>query len=243
MLEVDDASSLRPVGCPLGQPLSDRIELKDARQQVTTKEDNMHSATSESLRHNSRPALPLLESVSQTLPGKIFLVIGATALIAAGAHISLRLPFTPVPLTMSDFAVLLVGMALGPTTAFSVVILYLVEGAAGMPVFNPGGLGGVAQLFGPTGGYLAAYPFAAVVAGAASRLSRSGMSSFTAAVMSGTAATAVILAGGATWLAHSHYLSASAAWNVAIAPFLFGAAAKVVAASMIFGSTRRWLRS
>ena len=203
----------------------------------------MHSATSGSLRHDGRPALPFLESISQTLPGKIFVVIAATALIAAGAHISLRLPFTPVPLTMSDFAVLLVGMSLGPTSAFSVLILYLVEGASGMPVFNPGGLGGVAQLFGPTGGYLFAYPFAAVVAGSASRLSRSGMSSFTAAVVAGTGATAIILAFGATWLAHSHYLSASSAWHVAVAPFLFGAAAKVVAAAMIFGSTRRWLRS
>jgi biotin transporter BioY len=69
------------------------------------------------------------------------------------------------------------------------------------------------------------------------------MSSFTAAVMAGTGATAIILGFGATWLAHSHYLSASSAWHVAIAPFLFGAAAKVVAAAMIFGSTRRWLRS
>jgi biotin transport system substrate-specific component len=203
----------------------------------------MHAATSESLRSNSRPTLPLLESLSQTLPGKILVAIGATALIAAGAHISLRLPFTPVPLTMSDFTVLLVGMALGPTAAFSVLILYLLEGASGLPVFNPGGLGGVAQLFGPTGGYLVAYPFAAVIAGAASRLSRSGMSSFTAAVIADTGATAIILTFGATWLAHSHYLSASSAWNVAVAPFLFGAAAKVVGAAMIFGSTRRWLRS
>jgi biotin transport system substrate-specific component len=203
----------------------------------------MHSVTSESLGHDGRPALPLLESVSQTLPGKIFVVVGATALIAAGAHISLPLPFTPVPLTMSDFAVLLVGMALGPTAAFSALMLYLLEGAAGMPVFSPMGFGGTAQLFGPTGGYLLAYPFAAVIAGAAARLARSGMSSFTAAVVAGTGATAIILAGGATWLAHAHYLSASAAWHVAVGPFLFGAAAKVVAAAMIFGSTRRWLRS
>ncbi len=203
----------------------------------------MHSATSESLGPNGRPAAPLLESLSQTLPGKIFVVVGATALIAAGAHISVPLPFTPVPLTMSDFAVLLVGMALGPTAAFSALMLYLLEGAAGLPVFSPMGLGGMAQLFGPTGGYLFAYPFAAVIAGAASRLSRSGMSSFTAAVVAGSGATAIILGFGATWLAHSHYLSASAAWHVAIAPFMFGAAAKVVAAAMIFGSTRRWLRS
>jgi biotin transport system substrate-specific component len=203
----------------------------------------MHSATSESLGPNGQPAAPFLESLGQTLPGKIFVVVGATALIAAGAHISVPLPFTPVPLTMSDFAVLLVGMALGPTTAFSALMLYLLEGAAGLPVFSPMGLGGTAQLFGPTGGYLFAYPFAAVLAGAASRLSRSGMSSFTAAVVSGTGATAIILGFGATCLAHSHYLSASAAWHVAIAPFMFGAAAKVVGAAMIFASTRRWLRS
>lgn len=144
---------------------------------------------------------------------------------------------------MSDFAVLLVGMALGPVAAFSALLLYLAEGAAGLPVFNPEGPGGMFQLLGPTAGYLFAYPFAAMVAGYAGSLRKYGMSNFTAAVIVGTSATALILGGGATWLSHAHYWSASSAWNIAVGPFLFGAAAKIVAAALIFSSTRPWLRS
>ncbi len=203
----------------------------------------MHSLTSDSLQPSGRPEVPFLESLSQTLPGRIFVAIGATAVIAAGAHISLRLPFTPVPLTLSDFAVLLVGMALGPAAAFSALLLYLAEGAVGLPVFNPQGLGGIAQLVGPTAGYLFAYPFAAAVAGFAGSLRRSNLSDFTSSVVAGTGATAVILGLGAAWLAHLRFLSPSSAWYVAIAPFLFGAAAKIVAAALIFSSSRRWLRS
>lgn len=203
----------------------------------------MQVIVSDSLRSNGRPQLPFLESVSQTLPGRICVAVIATVLVAVGAHVSLPLPFTPVPLTMSDFAVLLVGMALGPVAAFSALLLYLAEGAVGLPVFNPGGLGGMFQLLGPTGGYLFAYPFAALVAGYAGSLRKTGMSNFTAAVVTGSGATALILGGGAMWLSRAHYWSASSAWQIAVAPFLFGAAAKIVAAALIFSSTRRWLHS
>lgn len=203
----------------------------------------MQSLSSVSIQHKSRAHTPFLESVSQTLGGRILVAVSATALIAAGAHISLRLPFTPVPLTMSDFAVLLVGMALGPVAGFSALLLYLAEGAAGLPVFNPQGLGGIAQLVGPTAGYLIAYPFAAAIAGFAASLRRTGMSNFTAAVVTGVGATALILSLGAAWLSHARFLSFSAVWHLSVGPFLFGAAAKIVAASLIFSSTRRWLRS
>jgi biotin transport system substrate-specific component len=203
----------------------------------------MQSVASDTLPPNGRPQLPFLESVRQTLAGRIFIAIGATALIAAGAHVSLRLPYTPVPLTMSDFAVLLVGMALGPAAAFSALLLYLAEGAIGLPVFNPDGLGGMAQLLGPTAGYLFAYPLAAAVAGLAGSLRRFGMTNFTSSVLAGLGATAIILGLGAAWLSHVRFLSAGGVWDLAVAPFLFGAAAKIVAAALIFSSTRRWLRS
>ena len=60
---------------------------------------------------------------------------------------------------------MLVGLLLGPRRAFAAMVVYLAEGASGLPVFNPAGLGGIAQLFGPTGGYLMAYPLVASLAG------------------------------------------------------------------------------
>ena len=91
-------------------------------------------------------------------------VVSATVLVAICAHIAVPLGFTPVPVTMQTFAVLLLGLLFGPGPAFACLALYLMEGAVGLPVFSPHGPGGLAQLLGPTGGYLLSYPFAAALA-------------------------------------------------------------------------------
>src|ERR1700761_9415671 len=90
-------------------------------------------------------------------------VVLATGLVALCAHIAVPLGYTPVPVTMQTFAVLLLGLLFGPGAAFASLSLYLLEGAVGMPVFSPHGPGGLVQLLGPTGGYLLAYPFAALL--------------------------------------------------------------------------------
>ena len=84
-----------------------------------------------------------------------------SALVAVAAHVSIPLWFTPVPITLQPFAVLLLGLLLGPRLAFATMAAYLAEGAAGLPVFTPSALGGVAHLLGPTGGYLLSYPVVA----------------------------------------------------------------------------------
>src|SRR3954451_1371951 len=91
-------------------------------------------------------------SITKSLTGRVVIAVTATIFVALCAHVSVPLPFTPVPLTLQNFAVLLVGLALGPVAAFAAMALYLTEGALGMPVFNPHGVGGMLQLFGPTGG-------------------------------------------------------------------------------------------
>jgi len=92
-------------------------------------------------------------------------VILGAALVAVAAQVSIPLPGTPVPLTLQPLAVLLVGGLLGPALGAASMILYLALGAAGLPVFTPYGLPGLARLFGPTGGYLIAYPVAAFAVG------------------------------------------------------------------------------
>lgn len=91
-------------------------------------------------------------------------VLGA-ALVAAAAQVAVPLPGTPVPLTLQPLAVLIVGGLLGPWLGASSMMFYLALGAAGLPVFTPIGLPGVARLIGPTGGYLLAYPLAAYAVG------------------------------------------------------------------------------
>ncbi len=128
---------------------------------------------------------------------QITIVVGASLFVALCAHVTLPLVFTPVPLTLQNCAVLIVGLVLGPRRAFAALALYLAEGAAGFPVFNPTGLGGVAQLLGPTGGYLMAYPFVAALAGF---LMERGKKSFAKAAFSGLAAEILLFAVGLAWL-------------------------------------------
>src|SRR6266550_5299179 len=96
---------------------------------------------------------------------QIALVVGASLFVALCARVTVPLPFTPVPLTLQNFGVLVVGLVLGPRRAFAALALYLAEGALGLTVFSPTGLGGLAQLLGPTGGFLIAYPAVAFVTG------------------------------------------------------------------------------
>jgi len=93
-------------------------------------------------------------------------VLGALV-VAGAAQVSIPLPGTPVPMTLQPMAVLLVGGLLGARLGALSMILYLAMGAAGLPVFTPTvPIYGIARLFGPTGGYLLAYPIAAYAVGA-----------------------------------------------------------------------------
>lgn len=165
-------------------------------------------------------------------------VLAGSALVAVCSHISLALWFTPVPLTLQPFAVLLLGLILGPRLAAVTLAAYLLEGAAGLPVFAPGlAFGaGVAHLLGPTGGYLMSYPAAAaLVAFLRRRLARG----FTGAVLSAAAGDVMILLCGMAWLAAWTHGSLRSAFALAVLPFLPGDALKVVAAAAIANGLNR----
>ncbi|NYF79860.1 biotin transporter BioY [Granulicella arctica] len=182
-------------------------------------------------------------SLSSSLTDKAILAVAATGLMAVSAHISLPLPFSPIPFTLQSFAVLLIGMTLGPATAFAAMVLYLAEGAMGLPVFSPTGPGGVAQLLGPTAGYLFSYPLAVAAAGWGVRMLRAIPSLFIRGLAASAGASFVIFALGASWLASVLHLHAVAAWHLAIAPFLPGEIVKIAAAATLFSTLHRWQQS
>jgi biotin transport system substrate-specific component len=128
---------------------------------------------------------------------QVALVVGASLFVALCARITIPLPFSPVPLTVQNFGVLVVGLMLGSRRGFAALALYLAEGAMGMPVFNPLGKGGIAQLLGPTGGYLMVYP---LVAGLAGYVFERGARSFARAAIAGLLGEILLFAGGLTWL-------------------------------------------
>ena len=118
---------------------------------------------------------------------------------------------------------------LGSRRGFAAAALYLAWGAMGLPVFNPAGPGGVAQLLGPTGGYLWAYPVMAFLAG---WIAERGRSSFARNAVAGVAGEVVLFAGGLSWLAivtHSWQRAAS----FGLYPFFFAEVVKVMVASAI----------
>lgn len=167
------------------------------------------------------------------------IVIGASLFVAFCARITVPLPFTPVPLTLQNFGVLLVGLTLGSRRGFAALMLYLIEGASGMPVFNPAGLGGVAQLFGPTGGFLLAYPF---VAGLAGWIMERGRKTFARAAFASIAAEVLLFIAGLSWLAVLTH-SFEQAVRFGLYWFVFAEIVKIMAASAIASGWQRGFRA
>jgi biotin transport system substrate-specific component len=166
---------------------------------------------------------------------QVALVVSASLFVALCARITIPLPFTPVPLTMQNFGVLLVGLMLGSRRGFAALALYLAEGAMGMPVFSPVGPGGIAQLLGPTAGFLLAYPLVAWLAG---YVMEHGRKSFARAAVGGLLGEVVLFTSGLAWLAILTH-SVAQAFRLGLYWFLF---AEIIKVMMAAGIAARWNR-
>jgi biotin transport system substrate-specific component len=170
------------------------------------------------------------QAPSLALPYQGMLVISGSLLVALAARASFPLPFTPVPLTLQNFAVLLVGLLLGRRAGFAALVLYLAEGAAGLPVFSPMGPGGIAQLLGPTGGYLIAYPVVAYFAGWIAEPDRA---SFARSAFAATLAEVLLFVSGVSWLMVLFHATLAQAAQFGLYPFFFAEVMKVLLAAGI----------
>lgn len=141
-----------------------------------------------------------LDQVNVRVPVRAVAVLAAVVLTSAAAQFTMPLPFTAVPFTLTPFAVMLTGAALGSRLGFLSQAMYLAAGAAGLAVFVPSATlpPGAARLVGPTGGYLLAYPVAAFVAGWLAE--RGWDRRYLTSLASMLAGLAIIFAGGVTWL-------------------------------------------
>jgi len=176
-----------------------------------------------------------MESFAATRPAvwmkRAGIVLAGSALVAVCAHLAMPLYFTPVPLSLAPFAVLVIGLVLRPGLAASTLGAYLIEGALGLPVFSPTpAISGIWHLFGPTGGYLLSYPLAAALIAFLVRRTSRG---FAPAALSAALGSFVILACGAAWLAVLTHASALSVVKLAVLPFLPGDALKVAAAAAL----------
>lgn len=169
------------------------------------------------------------------------IILAGSAFVGVCSHIALPLWFTPVPLTLQPFAVLLLGLLLPPALASAALAAYLAEGAFGLPVFVPGfGFGaGFAHLLGPTGGYLISYPAVAMLT---SFLWRRSSRKFSAALSTAALGDMIILICGTAWLAAITHLPPLPAIALGILPFLPGDALKIIAAAALATGFQRLRR-
>lgn len=164
---------------------------------------------------------------------QIAIVVSASLFVALCARIYILLPGTPVPLTVQNLGVLLVGLALGSRRGFAALALYLAEGAMGMPVFSPHWIGGIAQILGPTGGYLIAYPFVAALTG---YIFERGKPAFSRAALACLAGEILLFTFGISWLyVYTHSLVKALSFGLYW--FIFAEILKIMFAA---GAVRGW---
>lgn len=155
-------------------------------------------------------------------------IVGFAAALTAASQVAIPVPGTSVPMTLQPLAVVLAGICLGPAAGAGSMVLYLAAGAAGLPVFAPQGLPGVARLLGPTGGYLVAYPLGAYAAG---WIVRHGPRQFAWRALAAASGIALIHLGGVAQLAVLTG-SLTRAFVLGSAPFLGMDAVKAVLAAL-----------
>jgi biotin transport system substrate-specific component len=156
----------------------------------------------------------------------VSLAVAFSLLTALAAQIVI--PVGPVPITAQTFAVLLTGALLGSRLGAMAMIVYLIEGASGLPFFY-GGLSGPAHLLGPTGGYLVAFPAGAFITGA---FAENGWDKrFWTAVVAMAVGSALILLAGWAWFAALTHTPLVAAFKVSVAPHIIGDVVKILLAA------------
>jgi biotin transport system substrate-specific component len=163
---------------------------------------------------------------------KALLVVLGVALLTLAAKV--QVPFWPVPMTLQTMVVLLIGATYGARLAGITLGSYLAIGAVGLPVFASGG--GIAYMFGPTGGYLLGFLVAAVLLG---YLADRGMGrNFLSALLLFAIGEVVIFAFGIAWLAT--LIGVDRAIAGGLVPFIPAEILKVALASAIlFGAWRK----
>lgn len=167
-------------------------------------------------------------------------LIAAFAALVTACAVLPALDITgPVPITLQTFGVLLAGAVLGARRGFLAVLLYLVLGAAGLPVYAGGG-SGLGTFSGPTGGYLISFPVAAALTGLlvgllpGRALARSAPLIFVAAMVG----VALNHAAGMAGLHLRADLSWQASWNIDKV-FWLGDTLKAVAVAVVATAVHR----
>jgi len=181
-----------------------------------------------SVRH---PSLAQVIFPSASWLRDLLLVVGGVVFVALLAQIRIVLPFTPVPITGQTLGVILIGATYGVRLGFLTLATYVVVGLGGLPVFA-GGAAGLARLFGPTGGYLVAFPLAAALMGWL--VQRFGVDRHPLRMAGSMALCSILILGlGSTWLAIVLQTNMADALAKGAFPFIPGDLVKMTIAALL----------
>lgn len=176
------------------------------------------------------PTATLADLIPVSRLRNLALVVGAAALTALCAQISVPVPGSPVPVTLQTFAVLLAGAGLGWKLGAASQVLYVAAGAAGAPIYADGA-SGWAQATGATAGYLVGFIVAAALVGhLAERHQDRQIATSIPAMLAGSA---VIYLLGVTWLGHHLGVDSETAVSLGLTPYVVGDTVKLVAAGLL----------
>ena len=170
---------------------------------------------------------------------QMVLIALMTAVTCVLGPLSIPLPFSPVPISLTNFAIFLAIFILGMKNGTISFIIYLLLGAVGVPVFSSF-RGGFQVLAGPTGGYLIGFIFLALIMGfALDHFDRKLVPTIIGMIIG----MAVCYAFGTVWLAKLLSLSFKEGLMMGVIPYLPGDAAKIIIAAIVgpklYGATQR----
>ncbi len=179
----------------------------------------------------STPLIPALisnyfdgngNSTKQLLVYAFLAAIGSLLLTISA---KVQVPFYPIPMTMQTLVVLLIGMSYGVSLGTATILLYIMQGAFGLPVFANGG--GIGYIAGPTGGYIVGFLFSATLLGFLANMGWGKTWKTTALAM--IIGVCIIFLSGVGWL--SLYIGLEAAILKGFIPFIYADFLKIVVAS------------
>lgn len=180
----------------------------------------------------------LWPSSGNALAKHVFLALAGSILLTLSAKI--QVPFWPVPMTMQTFAIMVLAAAFGARLGTATVLLYLAQGAVGLPVFagTPEKGLGLAYMMGPTGGYLVGFVAAAMLIGwLAERGWDRSIGRLGAAMFAGHV---LVFAFGFAWLAV--LIGAEKAWMFGVAPFYAATLFKTALAALVLPAAWQLIR-
>jgi len=163
------------------------------------------------------------------------------ALMCVGALITVPLPFTPVPITLQTLVIMFAALYLPKKQCLTGIIVYILIGIAGLPVFS-GGRSGLGVLFGPTGGFMMAFPLMAFSIAVVFDILKAKTSIYAAAVAAVVAGNIPLFVCGSVWFALIQSVSPLNAFLMCVLPYLPGDAVKAVAAVSTYSSVNAAVR-